>query len=141
MSSERQYGWMWVEACEVLDRAERLERQLLRYVGPGADAAVWEPPVDIQETADGLILLFALPGVMPEDITLTLEPAELTLSAMRPLKLGSGEAVIRRLEIPHGRFLRRIPLTGVPLQLTASRYENGCLEVRLTREAAQERER
>ena len=141
MRSERQYGWMWVEACEVLDRAERLERQLLRYVGPGADAALWEPPVDIQATADGLILLFALPGVVPEDITLTLEPTELMLSAVRPLKLASGEAVIRRLEIPHGRFFRRIPLTGVPLKLTASRYENGCLEVRLTREAAQERER
>ena len=141
MSSERQYGWMWVEACEVLDRAERLQRQLLRYVGPGADAAVWEPPVDIQETTEGLILLFALPGVVSEDITLTLGPTELTLSAMRPLKLGSAEAVIRRLEIPHGRFLRRIPLAGVPLKLMSSRYENGCLEVRLSREATQERER
>src|SRR6185437_10190824 len=87
MSGERLYGWMWAEACEVLDRAERLQRQFLRYVGPGADAAVWEPPVDIQEIADGLILLFALPGVVPEEISLRLEPAELILSAMRPLKL------------------------------------------------------
>lgn len=141
MSSERQYGWMWVEACEVLDRAERLQRQFLRYLGRGTDAAVWEPPVDIQETGDGLIVLFALPGVVPEEISLSLEPTELVVSAMRPLKLGSADAVIRRLEIPHGRFLRRIPLTGVPLRLTASRYENGCLEVRLTRGAGQEKER
>ena len=143
MSSERQYGWMWVEACEVLDRAERLQRQFLRYLGPGAgaDAAVWEPPVDIQETAEGLVLLFALPGVVAEEISLRLEPTELILSAMRPLKLSSADARIRRLEIPHGRFFRRIPLAGVPLQLTASRYENGCLEVRLTRELAPERER
>ena len=141
MSSERQFGWMWVEACEVLDRAERLQRQFLRYVGPGADAAVWEPPVDIQETADGLILLFALPGVVAEQISLTLEPTELIVSAMRPLKLSSADAVIRRLEIPHGRFFRRIPLAGVPLKLTTSRYENGCLEVRLTREVARETER
>jgi HSP20 family protein len=126
---------MWVEACEVLDRAERLQRQFLRYVGPGADAAVWEPPVDIQETADGLILLFALPGVVAEQISLTLESRELIVSAMRPLKLAHPEAVIRRLEIPHGRFFRRIPLSGVPLKLAASRYENGCLEVRLTRDS------
>ena len=132
---------MWVEACEVLDRAERLQRQFLRYVGRGADAAVWEPPVDIQESADGLILVFALPGVAAEDISLTIEPAELTLSARRPLKLSSAEAVIRRLEIPHGRFFRRIPLAGLPLKLTASRYENGCLEVRLGREAPQDGER
>jgi len=134
MSSERQYGWMWVEACEVLDRAERLQRQFLRYVGPGVDAAVWEPPVDIQETADGLILVFALPGVVAQEITLTLQATELTVSAMRPLKLSSPDAAIRRLEIPHGRFFRRIPLTGVPLKLASSRYENGCLEVRLTRD-------
>jgi HSP20 family protein len=134
MSSERQYGWMWVEACEVLDRAERLQRQFLRYVGRGVDAVVWEPPVDIQETADGLILLFALPGVFPEEISLTLEPTELVVSARRPLKLAHADAVIRRLEIPHGRFFRRIPLAGVPLKLAASRYENGCLEVRLTNE-------
>jgi HSP20 family molecular chaperone IbpA len=134
MSSERQYGWMWVEACEVLDRAERLQRQFLRYVGRGVDAAVWEPPVDIQEAADGLILLFALPGVVPEEISLTLEPTELVVSARRPLKLAHADAIIRRLEIPHGRFFRRIPLAGVPLKLAASRYENGCLEVRLTKE-------
>jgi HSP20 family molecular chaperone IbpA len=133
VSSERQYDWMWAEACEVLDRAERLQRQFLRYLGPGADAAIWEPPVDIQETADGLILLFALPGVVPEEISLRLEPRELILSAMRPLKLSSADAVIRRLEIPHGRFYRRIPLSGVPLEVAASRYENGCLEVRLSR--------
>jgi HSP20 family protein len=125
---------MWVEACEVLDRAERLQRQFLRYVGPGVDAAVWEPPVDIQEAADGLILLFALPGVVAEEISLTLAPTELIVSAMRPLKLSSPDAVIRRLEIPHGRFFRRIPLSGVPLKLATKRYENGCLEVRLTRE-------
>ena len=141
MSSERQYGWMWVEACEVLDRAERLQRQFLRYVGPGADAAVWEPPVDIQESANGLILLFALPGVVPEEISLTLQPTELIVSAMRPLKLSSPDAVIRRLEIPHGRFFRRIPLAGVPLELAGSRYENGCLEVRLTRAATEEKVR
>jgi HSP20 family protein len=141
MNGERQYGWMWVEACEVLDRAERLQRQFLRYVGPGADAAVWEPPVDIQETGDGLILLFALPGVAPDEISLSLEPTELIVSAMRRLKLAHADAVIRRLEIPHGRFFRRIPLAGVPLRLAASRYDNGCLEVRLTRQAAQERER
>ena len=140
MSSERQYGWMWVEACEVLDRAERLQRQFLRYVGPGTDAAIWEPPVDIQETSGGLILLFALPGVVPEEISLRLEATELVVSAMRPLKLAHADAVIRRLEIPHGRFFRRIPLAGVPLKLAASRYENGCLEVRLTRQTAQERE-
>ncbi|MDB6044274.1 MAG: hypothetical protein JWM63_2825 [Gammaproteobacteria bacterium] len=137
MSTERHYGWMWIQACEVLDHAERLQRQFLRYTGPGVDAAVWEPPVDIHETSDGLSLLFALPGVALEDIELTLEPNALTVSAMRPLMLTNRDSVIRRLEIPHGRFLRRIALKGARMQVADTRYVNGCLEVRLTWAAAQ----
>lgn len=133
MSGERQYGWMWVEAREALEQAERLQRQLLRYLGPGTDAAVWEPPVDIQEIPDGLILCFALPGVVPEQIDVRLESAALAVSATRRLKLGHPNAVIRRLEIPQGRFFRRVPLSGVALAVVATRYEDGCLEVRLTR--------
>ena len=137
MNTERHYGWMWIQACEVLDHAERLQRQFLRYTGPGVDAAVWEPPVDIHETSDGLSLLFALPGVAPEDIEITLEPNALTVSAMRPLTLTNRDSVIRRLEIPHGRFVRRIALKGARMQVAETRYVNGCLEVRLTWAAAQ----
>jgi HSP20 family protein len=136
MSTERHYGWMWIQACEVLDHAERLQRQFLRYTGPGVDAAVWEPPVDIHETSDGLTLLFALPGVAPEQIEITLEPNALTVSAMRPLTLTNRDSVIRRLEIPHGRFVRRIALKGARMQVGETRYLNGCLEVRLTWAAA-----
>jgi HSP20 family protein len=136
MSTERHYGWMWVQACEVLDHAERLQRQFLRYTGPGVDAAVWEPPVDIHETSDGLTLLFALPGVAPEQIEITLEPNALTVSALRPLTLANRDSVIRRLEIPHGRFVRRIALKGARMQVAETRYVNGCLEVRLTSAAA-----
>ncbi len=133
MNIERQYGWMWVEAREVLDRTERLQRQFLRYLGPGTDGALWEPPVDIVETSDGLVVLFALPGVAAEQIEVRLEPTALAVSAIRQLKFGRPSTVIRRLEIPHGRFFRRIPLSGLPLAIAATRYEHGCLEVRLTR--------
>jgi HSP20 family protein len=135
MSIDRQFGWMWAQACELVDRADRMQRQFVRYVGPGADAAVWEPPVDIQETSDGLHFVFALPGVDPEQINIRLEPNALTVSAVRTLRLGSSDCVIRRLEVPHGRFVRRISLAGARLRLGESRYLNGCLEVRLNRAA------
>lgn len=131
MNTERHFGWMWIQACEALDHAERLQRQFLRYAGPGVDAAIWEPPVDIHETREGLSLLFALPGVAPEQIEVTLEPNALTVSARRPLTLSDRDSVIRRLEIPHGRFARRVPLAG-RMQVTETRYVNGLLEVRLT---------
>lgn len=131
MSIDRQFGWMWTQACELLDRADRMQRQFVRYVGPGADAAVWEPPVDIQETLEGLHFTFALPGVDPAQINVSLDPTALTVSALRTARLGDSGAIVRRLEIPHGRFVRRIALAGTRLRLGESRYSNGCLEVRL----------
>jgi HSP20 family protein len=128
---ERHYGWMWVQACEVLDHAERLQRQFLRYTGPGVDAAVWEPPVDIHENSDGISLFFSLPGVAAEKIEVTLEPNALTVSAVRPITLsGRGDSIVRRLEIPHGRFVRRIPLAA-RMKVAETRFVNGLLEVRL----------
>ena len=133
MRIDRQFGWMWAQACELLDRADRMQRGFVRYVGPSADAAVWEPPVDIQETPQGLQFVFALPGVSAESIKVSLEPTALTVSAIRPARLGSPDSVVRRMEIPHGRFVRRIALAGARLRLGDSRYSNGCLEIRLVR--------
>ena len=133
MTIDRQFGWMWAQACELLDRADRMQRQFVRYVGPGADAAVWEPPVDIQETTEGLQFVFALPGVSPEHIEVSLESNALTVNALRAPRLGSSDSVVRRLEIPHGRFVRRIALAGARFRLGETRYLNGCLEVRLVR--------
>lgn len=130
MSDERQYGWMWLQALELSEQAERLQRRFVRYLGPGEDVVSWEPPVDIQESDEGLRLLFALPGVAPEDIEIRLEGAALIVSAIRRLSLAGRGALIRRLEIPHGRFVRRVALAG-PTRIAESMYRNGCLEVRL----------
>jgi HSP20 family protein len=133
MTTERHYGLMWLQALELTDEAERLQRRFVRYLGPGADGVSWEPPVDVYEGPDGFILLFALPGVAPEDIEIHLERTALTVSARRRVGATDRDALIRRLEIPHGRFVRQIALSGTALRVAASRCENGCLEVRLVR--------
>ncbi len=133
MNTERRYGWMWLRALELADEAERLHRRFLEYIGPGTDAVHWEPPVDIHETDEGFILLFALPGVAPEDIEVRLERTALVVSALRRVTLPHAGALIRRLEIPHGRFVRKVALSGPPLRIADSHYINGCLEVRLVR--------
>jgi len=140
MSIDRQFGWMWTQACELLERADRMQREFVRYVGPSADAPVWEPPVDIQESSDGLQFVFALPGVDPANIQIELEHNALSVAAIRPARLGSPGSVVRRLEIPHGRFRRRIALAGAALKLSETRYVNGCLEVRLAYARSPERE-
>lgn len=40
-------AWMWAEACEILEQAQRLQRQFFRF-GRAVEAQPrWEPPVDI----------------------------------------------------------------------------------------------
>jgi HSP20 family protein len=133
MKSDRQFGWMWAQALDMLDEAERLQRQYIRYVGPGTDCAVWEPPVDVQESGGEVLLQFAMPGVQPGQIEVSLDEEGLTVSAVRPVRLAQRNALIRRLEIPYGRFVRRIALSGASLRIVESVYVNGCLEVRLAK--------
>jgi HSP20 family protein len=128
---KRQYEWMWTQAVDLADEAARLQRRFLRYLGPAGDAVSWEPPVDVHESDEGLILNFALPGVSPDSIELRLEPHALTVSALRRPRVTGCGATIRRLEIPYGRFVRRVALTGPAVRIADSRYLNGCLEVRL----------
>jgi len=130
MSAERPYDWMWLQALELAEQAERLQRGFVRYLGPREDVVGWEPPVDIYESDQGLRLLLALPGVAPEDIEIRFEGPALIVSAVRRLSCPSSGGAIRRLEIPHGRFMRRIALAG-PTRIADSQYRNGCLELSL----------
>ena len=49
---------MWGEALSMLDRAQRLQRQFFTHANVS-----WEPPVDIVESDDALLVHVALPGV------------------------------------------------------------------------------
>jgi len=117
---------MWAEACELLDRAERLQRQFFRP----ARSAAWEPPVDVFETEQDLIIAVALPGVAPERLEVGFINGALVVAGERDLPAEAG-AIIRRLEIPHGRFERRIALPPRAYDIAQRELANGCLLLRL----------
>ena len=121
---------MWLRALSLAEEAERLQRSFVRYLGPAEQRVGWEPPVDIYECAEGIVLLIALPGVAPEDIELRLDDRSLSVSARRLVSCPPDGSLIRQLEIPHGQFARRITLAR-PARIAESRYRNGCLEIRL----------
>ena len=56
-------NWMFTQALEMLDQAERLQRQFFAPGPAGASAPTWQPPVDIIETDHEFWILVALPGV------------------------------------------------------------------------------
>ena len=109
----------------MLARAERMHRGFFRP----ARAPVWEPPVDVLETEHEVQVHMALPGVDPDRVEAVIEGTDLVVAGSRILPPELRTAVIHRLELPQGRFERR-------LRLPAGRYSgvrhvmaNGCLAI------------
>ncbi len=123
--------WMWAEALELLERAERLQRQFFRLALSPARTPSWEPPVDLIETEDKLWIMVALPGVAPEQIQVSVDSGTLVISGERPIPARYRDAHIHRLEIPHGRFERRIELPPGHYGFAEQEMAYGCLLIGL----------
>ena len=131
MSARNPTDWMWAQAIELLDQAERMHRQFFRLTASERTQAIWEPPVDVYEDEREIVIVVALPGVPAERVEVTREPGALVVRAESPVPLsGSGRAV-RQLEIPYGCFERRIPLPEVRLEAGPREVADGCLILRL----------
>jgi HSP20 family protein len=124
---------MWAEACAMLARAEGLHRQFFQPGFAGAQAATWEPPVDIFETERELWIIAALPGVESQDIAISIEGQVLSVAGLRRLPAPARGAAIHRLEIPHGRFERSIRLPAARFELDRSELASGCLVISLSK--------
>jgi HSP20 family protein len=124
-------GLMWFEASALLARAEQLHRQYFHIALSRYKTPVWEPPVDVLETPDHLVIIVALPGVDPPTIELKLDGDALSVIGNRAIPLPLNATVIHRLELPHGRFERRIALPSGRYSEVQSAVDNGCLIVTL----------
>ena len=133
MSSRDPLNWMLSEAIEQIARAERMHRQFFSLKGaPEPQPPSWEPPIDVLET-DGEILIFvALPGVDPDQVEAVIADGAIVVSGQRVLPEELRKALIHRLELPQGRFERRISLP--PGRYAVSRFAvNGCIILRLAK--------
>lgn len=122
--------WMWSEAIEMLLRAERLHRQFFQP-RHATRQVVWEPPVDVLELADQVLILVALPGIDPEQVEVIIEENTLLVSGWRSHPPELRAAVIHRLELPQGRFERRVTLPPGLYGAVRRSAANGCLVVSL----------
>ncbi|TRX03312.1 Hsp20/alpha crystallin family protein [Candidatus Methylobacter oryzae] len=122
--------WMWAEACDILNRADRLHRQFFRPAAMSANRPAWEPPIDIYESDGEFKIMIALPGVAQKHLTVMLEGDHLIIDGQRHLP-DSSQATIRRLEIPYGRFQRRIELPAACFEIDTSELVDGCLLISL----------
>ncbi|MBV8165340.1 MAG: Hsp20/alpha crystallin family protein [Alphaproteobacteria bacterium] len=124
-------AWMWAEACEFLDRADRLQRQFFVLGSIDERRPAWQPPVDLLETAGELQIMVALPGVAPDGVQVAFDDTSLIVVGHRDLPARSRGAAIHRIEIPYGRFERRIALPAGRYELDRRELAHGCLFIAL----------
>ncbi len=135
MSSKDPVNWMLSEAIDSLARAERLRQQFFSLQSAaGSRQPSWEPPIDVLETDRELLIFIALPGVDPDQVEAVINDGMLIISGVRALPAELRDARIHRLELPQGRFERRI---GLPAgRYAVSRFAaNGCIVLRLAKSA------
>jgi HSP20 family protein len=135
MSSKDPVNWMLSEAIESLARAERLRQQFFKLQTTiDSRESSWEPPIDVLETDEEVLILVALPGVDPEEVEAVIDHGTLVISGRRTLPKELRDARIHRLELPQCRFERRIAL---PVgRYAVSRFAvNGCIVLRLAKSA------
>ena len=119
---------MWVDAVAAMARADRLHREFFHPAPRG-----WEPPIDLLETEDEIIVIAALPGVRAADVDLLIGNGELAVTGVRRLPAVHGPARIHRMELPHGRFERRVALPSGAYEVVRRDLADGCLTVILRR--------
>ena len=119
---------MWSEALALLARTDRLHRDVFRPTAAG-----WEPPIDVLETERELLVVVALPGVRLADMEVVVGDGELLVRGTRRWPTQTRPARVHRVELPHGRFERRLPLPPGAYQLMGQDHEDGCLLLTLRR--------
>ncbi len=131
MSSRNPTDWMWAQACELIEQAERMHRQFFRLTASERTQASWEPPVDVFEDEHEIVIVVALPGVSAERVEVTSESGALVVRAESPLPFSGSRRAVRQLEIPYGYFERRIPLPEARLEAGTPELLDGCLILKL----------
>ena len=120
----------------MLLRAERMRREFFRPAVASRQVVSWEPPVDILETAREVLVLVALPGVAAERVEAVIEDGDLVIAGVRVLPPELQTAVIHRLELPQGRFERRIRLPAGLYSDVRRTSVDGCLLIKLEKAEA-----
>jgi len=124
---------MWAQAVDFLEQAERMHRQFFRLLTSPRAEALWEPPVDVFEDGEELVIAVAMPGVSAERIEVGVEPGLIVVRGERPLPFVGTRYAVRQMEIPYGYFERRIALPAGIFEPVSRELTHGCLVLRLRR--------
>ena len=90
------------------------------------------PALDVSTTADALVVEAVLPGVLPEDVDITVENGTLSIRGETKSERQEGEGDYLVREIRRGTFARTVSLpSGLEPDKATSTFENGVLTLRI----------
>ncbi|MEN8189360.1 MAG: Hsp20/alpha crystallin family protein [Thermodesulfobacteriota bacterium] len=119
---------------EMHQTAGRLMRNMSLSRMVRVESGHWQPPVDIYESADELLVFFDLAGVDKNSLELVVEEQQLTISGCRQLPKQKSIACVHQLEIELGGFQRTVPLpVAIDVDRAVSSYEKGIVTVTLAK--------
>jgi HSP20 family protein len=97
----------------------------------------FNPPTDVIELADKLLVIIEIAGMRSNDFNITLHNRQLTITGKRP-RMGTEVAAYHQVEIVYGEFRIdvNLPWTANRDEVTAN-YEQGFLKVELPRRPAE----
>ncbi|MBV9891270.1 MAG: Hsp20/alpha crystallin family protein, partial [Rhizobacter sp.] len=100
------------------------------------------PRIDMHDDNGELCVRADLPGLQPQDLDVRVEGDLLTISGERKSEQDRNEGDYHVMERSHGRFQRsvQLPFTPNPDEVRAE-VRHGVLEVRIPKQAAQQRSR
>ncbi len=108
-------------------------RGLTRLPGKGG-GQTWQPPTDVYQTDDGVVVLVELAGVNQADVEVRLIGDELVIRGVRRHRHSRRNKAYLQMEIHHGPFERVVPLPSpVWGRKARARLVEGLLEVFLPR--------
>lgn len=95
-------------------------------------SAMWSPRVDLAETDDAYHIHVDVPGMRKEDIDISFQNGELTVSGERRAETSETDEKrnYMRVERSYGRFYRSFALPNtVDIDKIEANYENGVLNI------------
>ncbi len=126
------------EAGPLLDLEVSFDRVLIHGNRRSERNAPWRPPLEVVESAHGLVVRVEIGGLTRDDFQVTVVGQILMISGERtPTKTTDGHRVYHESRMLHGRFEAVIPLPfPADVDSATADYIDGILTVRLPRLAA-----
>ncbi len=115
---------------------ERMERSWQQLMGPMPLSRfcppIFEPPADIYETGEAVVVVLEIAGIRDQEVELILEGRSLTIRGEREMSKSPPGRIYSQVEVCYGPFQRQLTLpSDVDPEKVTVAYQDGFLEVHL----------